>query len=144
MTEETQGSYLIQQICLVAPRLYCVCVLAVRLRGHINTVQQPRPVAVDSSQVELQPYAHEICDESATLCASTYISRMATRVWQTEGMVAQFLHRPIYCDCWSCLRFRQTRIKFAAPGVSPHPSSAWCPQCMVFSPLQPTGHYNYH
>ena len=63
MTEETQGSYLIQQMPLVAPRRYCACVLAVRLRGNINTVQQPRPVAVDSSQVELRPYTHESIDE---------------------------------------------------------------------------------
>jgi hypothetical protein len=129
---------------LVAPRRYCACVLAFRLRGHNNTVQQPRPLAADSSQVELRPNIHESSDESATLSASTYISRTVTRVWQTEGMVAQLFHWLIYCDCWSCLRFRQTPMKLAAPGVIQHPSSAWCSQCVVFSPLQPSGHYTYH
>jgi len=90
----------------------------------------------------------ESSDESAVLCASTYISKIAARVWQTEGTIAHLLHRFIYCDCRSCLLFRQTPMKLAAPGVSPHPASAWCPQagnqCVVFSPLQPSGHHIYH
>jgi len=107
---------------------HCACVLAVGLRGHVNSVQQPRPLAADSCHVELWNYTHESSDESATLFASTFISNIATRVWQTEGTVAQLLHQLIYCDCWSCLRFRQTPLKLEFPGVIPHPTSAWCSQ----------------
>jgi len=35
-------------------------------------------------------------------------------------------------------------MKLESPGVIPHPSSAWCPQCVVFSPLQTNDDYMYH
>jgi len=134
---------------LVAPRRYCARVWAVGLRGHVNTVQQPRPVATDSCQVELRPYTHDRKQWriSNALCVYVHFKNSNTCVTNIR-YDRSFLQWFIYCDCRSCLRFRQTPMKFATAGVSPHPDSAWCPQagnqCVVFSPLQPSGHFMYH
>jgi len=140
VTEETQGPYLIQQLSSVAPRRYCACVLAVRLRGHVNTVQQPRPVAADSCQVELRPYTHEIKQWriSNALCVCVHFKNSNTCV----------TNRRYDCSVVTPTHLLWLLVMFAVSTDSDETCSPRCKStpifCVVFSPLQPSGHYMYH